>query len=83
MSVISCYETNSIILMEGALGERLKREDGLQPDVIFANIMYSQGGKHYLNLAKLHLLLSNEMRTLSVFILDRYLIFSFIVEVRI
>jgi S-methylmethionine-dependent homocysteine/selenocysteine methylase len=36
--------------MEGALGERLKREYGLQPDddVAFANIIYRQGGKEAL-----------------------------------
>ncbi|MDP4272361.1 MAG: homocysteine S-methyltransferase family protein [Bacteroidota bacterium] len=47
MSFISCYKTNPFILMEGALGERLKREYDLQPDnvVAYANIIYRQGGK--------------------------------------
>jgi S-methylmethionine-dependent homocysteine/selenocysteine methylase len=47
VSFISCYETNPFILMEGALGERLKREYDLQPDdvVAYANIIYRQGGK--------------------------------------
>lgn len=47
VSFISCYEKNPIILMEGALGERLKREYGLQPDndVALANILYRPGGK--------------------------------------
>ncbi|MDP4094675.1 MAG: homocysteine S-methyltransferase family protein [Bacillota bacterium] len=50
MSFISCYESNAIILMEGALGERLKREYNLYPDdmVAFANIIYRQGGKEVL-----------------------------------
>ena len=44
MSFISCYEANPVILMDGALGERLKREYNLQPDdvVAFADIIYNK-----------------------------------------
>lgn len=50
MSFISCYENNHIVLMEGALGERLKREYNLASDkiVAFANIIYRDGGKEAL-----------------------------------
>lgn len=64
MSFVSCYEKNAVILMEGALGERLKREYGLLPDdtVAFANIIYRRGGKEallqlwnqYIEAAKTH-----------------------------
>ncbi len=66
MRFISCYEKNPVILMEGALGERLKREYGLLPDdaVAFANIIYRRGGKEalfqlwsqYIEAAKSHCL---------------------------
>ncbi len=36
MGFIECMKKNSDILMEGALGERLKREYGLQIDGIVA-----------------------------------------------
>lgn len=51
MSFISCYDKNQFLLMEGALGERLKREYNLQPDcdVAFADIIYRKGGKEALN----------------------------------
>lgn len=62
MSFISCYETNPIILMEGALGERLKREYYLRLNdhVVLADIIYRKGGKEalfeiwnqYINVAK-------------------------------
>lgn len=64
MSFISCYETNPVILMEGALGERLKREYNLQPDdaVALADIIYRKGGrealfelwKQYIDIAKVN-----------------------------
>ncbi|HEX2944417.1 MAG TPA: homocysteine S-methyltransferase family protein [Clostridia bacterium] len=46
MSFVSCFESSRIILMEGALGERLKREYGLVPDetVALADIIYRSGG---------------------------------------
>ena len=66
MSFVSCYEKNPVILMEGALGERLKREYGLLPDdtIAFANIIYRRGGKEalfqlwnqYIDAAKTHCL---------------------------
>lgn len=42
----NCIETNRNILMEGALGERLKREYGLKVDEIIAmaNLIYSEQG---------------------------------------
>jgi len=62
MSFVSCFESSSIILMEGALGERLKREYDLAPDetVALADIIYRKGGKEalrelwsqYINTAK-------------------------------
>jgi S-methylmethionine-dependent homocysteine/selenocysteine methylase len=64
MSFVSCYETNPVILMEGALGERLKREYDLQPNdaVAFADIIYRKGGKEallelwkqYIDIAKIN-----------------------------
>lgn len=50
MSFVSCYESNSVILMEGALGERLKREYGFPFDktIALANIIYRKGGKEAL-----------------------------------
>jgi S-methylmethionine-dependent homocysteine/selenocysteine methylase len=50
MSFISCYETNPVILMEGALGERLKREYHLYPDgiVALADMIYRPKGKEAL-----------------------------------
>ena len=50
MSFVSCYENSSVILMEGALGERLKREYNLPFDdiVALANIIYRKGGKEAL-----------------------------------
>lgn len=32
MTLSECFDQNKMILMEGSLGERLKREYGLQPD---------------------------------------------------
>lgn len=50
MSFVSCFESNRVILMEGALGERLKREYGLAPDemIALADIIYRRGGKEAL-----------------------------------
>ncbi|MHB1151071.1 MAG: homocysteine S-methyltransferase family protein [Eubacteriales bacterium] len=47
MNFISCYETNPIILMEGALGERLKREYHIPFDefIALANVIYRDDGK--------------------------------------
>jgi hypothetical protein len=47
MSFVSCFESNRVILLEGALGERLKREYNLAPDetVALADIIYRDGGK--------------------------------------
>ncbi len=47
MSFDSCYEKSPVILMEGALGERLKREYNFRYDdnVALANIIYRSGGK--------------------------------------
>jgi S-methylmethionine-dependent homocysteine/selenocysteine methylase len=50
MSFVSCFESNRVILMEGALGERLKREYGLASDetVALADVIYRIGGKEAL-----------------------------------
>ena len=50
MRFVSCYENSSVILMEGAVGERLKREYNLPFDdiVALANIIYRKGGKEAL-----------------------------------
>lgn len=66
VSFASCYEKKPVMLMEGALGERLKREYGLLPDdtIAFANIIYRRGGKEalfqlwnqYIETAKIHCL---------------------------
>ena len=62
MTLSECFEKNQIILMEGALGERLKREYGLQPDpeIALASLILEDNGKRalheiwmqYLNIAK-------------------------------
>ena len=46
MDFRTCLEVNKNILMEGALGERLKREYGLKFDenIAMANLIYSQDG---------------------------------------
>lgn len=46
MSFAECMETHSDILMEGALGERLKREYGLKIDgtVAMASLIYTDNG---------------------------------------
>ena len=46
MDFRTCLESNKNILMEGALGERLKREYGLKFDenIAMANLIYSQDG---------------------------------------
>ena len=46
MSFRDCMKTNKNILMEGALGERLKREYGLKIDevIAMANLIYSEQG---------------------------------------
>lgn len=51
MSFLSCYNKSPAILMEGALGERLKREYHLQVDqhVVLAGIIYQDGGKEALS----------------------------------
>lgn len=64
MDFISCYESKPIILMEGAIGERLKREFNMQGSdlVALADIIYRPGGKialyklwnQYINVAKLY-----------------------------
>lgn len=43
----SCFAGRGAILMEGALGERLKREYGLNPDesVAWASLVYSERGR--------------------------------------
>ena len=54
MSFATCYETSDLILMEGALGERLKREYNLSYDnaltdtVALSDIIYRKGGKEAL-----------------------------------
>lgn len=51
VSFLSCYEQNPVLLMEGALGERLKREYRLLPHdtVAFADIIYRTSGKRALS----------------------------------
>lgn len=51
MNFISCFETSPVLLMEGALGERLKREYNLLSDenVGLADIIYRDGGKEALH----------------------------------
>lgn len=46
----NCFKNNDYILMEGALGERLKREYQLDFDahVVMGNLVYSQKGRHAL-----------------------------------
>lgn len=46
----SCFENHNYILMEGALGERLKREYQLDFDahVVMGNLVYSQEGRYAL-----------------------------------
>lgn len=50
MSFIDCVKNRNSILMEGALGERLKREYNLvlDEDVIMAGLVYSEGGRRAL-----------------------------------
>lgn len=50
MSFLSCYQEKPTVLMEGALGERLKREYKLPYDdtVGLADIIYRKGGKEAL-----------------------------------
>lgn len=50
MSFTNCFDTNEIILMEGALGERMKREYGLSFDdnVALAGLVYSEKGRNAL-----------------------------------
>lgn len=50
MSFLTCYEQHPVLLMEGALGERLKREYHLTPDknVALAGILYQPGGRQAL-----------------------------------
>lgn len=47
MNIRHCLETNGSILMEGALGERLKREYSLCPDptLAWAALVYSEAGR--------------------------------------
>ena len=47
MNFSECMERNSKVLMEGALGERLKREYGLYFDehVAMASLVYSIEGR--------------------------------------
>lgn len=47
MDFASCSLKNNPILLEGALGERLKREFGLVPDedVAWANLVYTESGR--------------------------------------
>ncbi|MDO5541163.1 MAG: homocysteine S-methyltransferase family protein [Eubacteriales bacterium] len=51
MSFIDCIKQNEIILMEGALGERLKREYGIDFDeqVAMAGLVYSEMGREALS----------------------------------
>lgn len=50
MDFTACFEKNPVLLMEGALGERLKREYHLHPDenVALAGIVYQDGGRQAL-----------------------------------
>lgn len=47
MTLTECFYKNQMILMEGALGERLKREYGLQPDpeIALASLIFEDKGK--------------------------------------
>lgn len=51
MNFIDCFNSRESILMEGALGERLKREYHLTFDenVVMASLAYSEKGRHALN----------------------------------
>lgn len=50
MNFTDCMNQNNIILMEGALGERLKREYGLtfDEDVVMAALVYQEDGRRAL-----------------------------------
>lgn len=64
MTLSECFDQNKMILMEGALGERLKREYGLQPDpeIALASLVFQDRGKaalheiwkQYLDIAQKH-----------------------------
>lgn len=47
MNLVECFQNHPVILMEGAMGERLKREFGQTPDeqVALAGILYQPGGR--------------------------------------
>ena len=49
MDFETCIASHSSVLMEGALGERLKREYGLtiNGSVAMADLIYSQQGRHW------------------------------------
>lgn len=51
VNFIDCFNSRESILMEGALGERLKREYHLTFDehVVMASLVYSEEGRHALN----------------------------------
>lgn len=51
MNFEECIKDNKSILMEGAFGERLKREFHLSFDenVVMANLVYSESGRNALN----------------------------------
>jgi hypothetical protein len=44
---VSAFERNSIMLTEGAVGQRLERAFGLSPDkdIMYASLLYSDEGK--------------------------------------
>lgn len=50
MDFYDCYHNNEIILMEGAIGERLKREYSIYPDrnVALAGHIYQEASRHAL-----------------------------------
>ena len=50
MSLLECFQSHKVILMEGALGQRLKTEFGLTPDdqVALAGMLYQPGGREAL-----------------------------------
>jgi S-methylmethionine-dependent homocysteine/selenocysteine methylase len=50
MDITSCLQNNRTILLEGALGERLKHEYGLSPDkdVAWAYLVYTESGRNAL-----------------------------------
>lgn len=64
MSFKDCISSNQVILMEGALGERLKREFKLKTDdtVAMANLVYKENGRtaletlwgEYMDIARKH-----------------------------